>query len=193
MFLLKELGGPRIFICNYNIEDLSITSFFCRELLQWWSQFRNDFADKKDWCSVIWNNKDIKINGKPVSYKTFFDFGIYSVSDLLFNLSNIESYNVYVINKKLKKVYVRMWIVLRHAIPLSFKKICGPTKGVPSFKHNGNIFHIMKNKSRDYYCLIISKNAQLPNNAHKLKQEFKLSEDDLELGIIISSCGRGPM
>ena len=23
--------------------------------------------------------------------------------------------------------------------------------------------------------------AQLPNNAHKLKQEFKLSEDDLEL------------
>ena len=40
---------------------------------------------------MIWNNKDIKINGKPVFYKTFFDFGIYSVSDLLFNLSNIES------------------------------------------------------------------------------------------------------
>ena len=66
-------------------------------------------------------------------------------------------------------------------VPLSLKKICGPTKGVPSFKHNGNIFDIMKNKSKDYYCLIISNKAQLPNNAHKLKQEFKLSEDDLEL------------
>ena len=57
--------------------------------------------DRKDWCSVIWNNKDIKINGKPVFYKTFFDFGIYSVNDLLFNLSNIESYNV--INKETKE------------------------------------------------------------------------------------------
>ena len=50
---------------------------------------------------MIWNNKDIKINDKPVFYKTFFDSGIYSMNDLLFNLSNIESYNV--INKKLKE------------------------------------------------------------------------------------------
>ena len=84
-------------------------------------------------------------------------------------------------NKKLKKVNVLTWIGLTHAIPLSLKKICGPTKGVPSFKHNGNIFDIMKNKSKDYYWLIISNKTQLPNNAHKLKQEFKLSEDDLEL------------
>ena len=48
MFLLKMSGGPLIFSCNYNIEDLSITSLFYRELLQWWSQFRNDFADRKD-------------------------------------------------------------------------------------------------------------------------------------------------
>ena len=68
-----------------------------------------------------------------------------------------------------------------HSIPLSLKKICGPTKGVPSFKHNENIFDITKNKSKDYYCLIISNKAQLPNNAHKLKHEFKLSEDDLDL------------
>ena len=81
MFLLKELGGPLIFSCNYNIEDLSITSLFYRELLQWWSQSHNDFADKKDWCSMIWNNKDIKINGKPVFYKTFFDFGTLATSN----------------------------------------------------------------------------------------------------------------
>ena len=129
VFLLKKLGGPLIFSCNYDIEDLSITSlFFYRELLQWWSQFRNDFADKKDWCFVIWNNKDIKIYGKPVFYKTFFDFGIYSVSDLLFNLSNIESYNV--INKKLKKVNVLTWFGLRKGDTSQFKEdsVCGPTK-----------------------------------------------------------------
>ena len=83
--------------------------------------------------------------------------------------------------KKLKKVNFLTWTGLRHAIPFSLKKICGPTKGVPSFKHNGNIFDITKNKSKYYYCLIISNKAQFPNNAHKLKHKFKLSEDDLKL------------
>ena len=31
MFLLKESGGPLTFSCNYNIEDLSITSLFFSE------------------------------------------------------------------------------------------------------------------------------------------------------------------
>ena len=30
MFLLKELGGPLIFSCNYDIDDLSITSLFIK-------------------------------------------------------------------------------------------------------------------------------------------------------------------
>ena len=72
-------------------------------------------------------------------------------------------------NEERKEVYVLTWIGPRHAIPFSLKKICGPTKGVPSFKHNGNIFEIMKYKSKGYYSLIISNKAQLPNNAQKLK------------------------
>ena len=113
-------------------------------------------------------------------YKTFFDFGIYSVSDLLFNLSNIESFNE--ISKKVKSVNFLTWSGLRHAIPPNLKKkICGPTIGDSSLKHNGNILDITKNISKDYYSLIICEKAQLPNNAHKLKHDFTLSEDDLKL------------
>ena len=37
MLLLKELGDPLIFNCNYCFEDLSMnTLFFNKELLQWW-------------------------------------------------------------------------------------------------------------------------------------------------------------
>ena len=42
-YFLNDLGGPFIFECNYTIKDLSITSFFYRELLQWWSEFRDLF------------------------------------------------------------------------------------------------------------------------------------------------------
>ena len=39
----------------------------------------------------------------------------------------------------------------------------------------------MKYKTNDYYTLLIGNKARLPNNALRCKQEFKLSEDGLEL------------
>ena len=40
LYLLKDFGGSLIFECNYTMKDLSIISIFYRELLQWWSEFR---------------------------------------------------------------------------------------------------------------------------------------------------------
>lgn len=37
---------------------------FYRELLLWWSEFRDKY-----WLSIIWNNKDLSINDKPVFTK----------------------------------------------------------------------------------------------------------------------------
>ena len=64
---------------------------FYRELLECWLEFRNLFlADKERHC-IIWNNQDIRIDGKPVFYKSYYDSGILSIiKDLLFNLDNIE-------------------------------------------------------------------------------------------------------
>jgi len=28
--------------------------------LQWWSEFRNTFAEEKEYQTIIWNNKEIK-------------------------------------------------------------------------------------------------------------------------------------
>ena len=41
---------------------------------------------------MIWNIKDMRIDGKPVFYKSYYDSGICIVKDLLFNLDNIESF-----------------------------------------------------------------------------------------------------
>ena len=73
LYLLKDFGGSLIFECNYTMKDLSIISIFYRELLQWWSEFRDHFSDEKYWLSIIWNHKDIRINGKPVFYKTYYN------------------------------------------------------------------------------------------------------------------------
>ena len=75
--LLAKYGGPFIFNCNFDVKDLSIHSQFYTELLQWWSDFREDLASNKDWNSVIWNNKEIRVSGSPVFYKNYFDSDIF--------------------------------------------------------------------------------------------------------------------
>ena len=42
--------------------------------------------------NVVWNNKDIRINNKPVCYKTYFDKGVTYLNDFQFNVDNVRSY-----------------------------------------------------------------------------------------------------
>ena len=115
--VLKKLGDLLIFECNYAIKDLPTISTFYRELLIWWSEFRDLFFEEKYWLSRIWNNKDIRINGKPVLYKTYYDSGICTDNDLLFNLNNIDSFELI----KEKKANFLTWTSLRHSIPSNLK------------------------------------------------------------------------
>ena len=59
--LLKQLGDLLLFECDYAIKDLPIMSAFYRELLLWWSEFRDHFFDEKYWLSIIWNNKTLEL------------------------------------------------------------------------------------------------------------------------------------
>ena len=150
LYLLKDFGGSLIFECNYTMKDLSIISIFYRELLQWWSEFRDHFSDEKYWLSIIWNHKDIRINGKPVFYKTYYNSGIYTVSDLLLNLDNVESFEA--IKNKIEKVNFLTWTGLRHSVPSNLKTLQYEfTKGNASFIYKNDIFDITKVKSKDYH------------------------------------------
>ena len=85
--LLYRFGGLFLFHCNYDIKDIPITSQFYSELLKWWSDFREEFDTERDPQNIVWNNKEVRINNKPVFYKNFFESGIIYVNDLLFHLS----------------------------------------------------------------------------------------------------------
>ena len=64
--LLTKFGGLFLFNCNYDVKDISVPSLFYSQLLKWWSDFREDFSSAKDWHNIIWNNRDIRIDGSPV-------------------------------------------------------------------------------------------------------------------------------
>ena len=88
-------------IGSYNVNDLTIFSQFYTDLLQWWAEFRDKFSAEKPWRNIMWNNKYIRLDNKPIFYKTFFESGITHITDLRFDLDITESYNI--ITKKMKK------------------------------------------------------------------------------------------
>jgi len=60
----------------------------------WWSSLREIVDPNNIYKYVIWNNKEIKIHGKSVFYKHYFNINIKNTNDMLFDKSNIESFNV---------------------------------------------------------------------------------------------------
>ena len=161
---LKYVGGLFLFHCEYDIEDVVVSSQFYSELLQWWSDFREDFSSEKLHQNIMWNNKDIRVNDKPIFYKTFFNSRLILVSDLQIDLDVSESYNI--IAKKIEKTNFLAWAGLRLAIPPHLKLNLRTNDHIfltlrLSMIIRNNDFNILTKKSKDYYALLISRRAQL--------------------------------
>ena len=149
--------------------------------MQWWSDFREDFASIKDWNSIILNNKEIRVNGSPVYYKNYFDSDFLFVSDLLFNLNNTESFDVIV--KKVRKTSFLVWTGLRFSVPNYLKNniiTATPSTTSPTLTIDNLVFNVREKKSKQYYSLLIGKKAQLPSTASKVQKEFNFSLDQLK-------------
>ena len=92
--LLTPFGGEFFLHCDYKINDYNISSIFYKEMLHWWSDFRSKFDPVSSRGTIIWNNCNIRVNGKPIFYNIYNSANIVLLSDLKFDLSNTESFNL---------------------------------------------------------------------------------------------------
>ena len=137
-----------------------------------------------NWTNIIWNNKEIGIDKKPIYYKKYFDSGITHIHDLRLDLTINDSFS-YVLNK-IRKISFLQWAGLRHSIPDFLK---GDRDYIytlmPSSLQINIIFDLKKKKSKDYYSLLVMKKSQPPNIVHKWKSDFNISDDLLRESFIL--------
>ena len=138
-------GGLFLIQCNYDINRLTISAIFYRELLDWWSKLREVKDPENMHKYILWNNKEIRIDGKSVFYKHFFDNNIIYTTHLLYEMTNIESFNV-VRDAGLTNSNFLAWTGLRQSVPLNLRL------RMPNFE---NVFNLENFKCRDYYHLLI--------------------------------------
>ena len=84
-YYFDKYGGLALLLqCNYNVKslDLNLPTFY-RELLQYFNELVNMHGGNQERKFILWNNKEITIEGKTLFWKTWFEKGIYLVQDLL--------------------------------------------------------------------------------------------------------------
>ena len=89
--LMKPFGGDLLFYCDNEPREYNITNKFYAELIQVWAELRNAFSTEDDSTSIIWNNKNIRINGKPAFYRRFFDKNLISIRQLRLHPLTMQS------------------------------------------------------------------------------------------------------
>ena len=88
---MKKEGGLFLLLqYNYDVNQINISSTFYHDLLAWWSNIREVEDPNNVYKYIIWNNKEIKVDGKNVFYKYYFNMNIKYTNDLLL-ISRISS------------------------------------------------------------------------------------------------------
>ena len=95
-YLLDKFGGLNFLLrCNYDKKFLARINLpqFYAEILQYFLELKtsyNDFFSHQEF--VLFNNKDILLDGCSIFYKTWFDKGVYLIQDVLDVDGKVMSY-----------------------------------------------------------------------------------------------------
>ena len=181
LHLLEPVGGLFFLNCNYDIKDYNFPSQFYNELLLWWSEFRETFSSERDYRNIIWQNKEIRIDNKPVYFKNYLASGIINIHDLRFDLNITDSFRYF--SNEIYKINFLQWAGLRYSIPSHLKtnNVTVSTDS-PSFSIENNIFDFTVKRSKDYYSLLVSEKAKPPNIINiipKLQNDFNFTTDQI--------------
>ena len=91
-----QYGGRFIFECNNDTRDLNLTSCVpsvYRDILAAWQEFhsKNPSTTMEYLHETIWNNRFIRIGGKPVFYSSWYRKGVTKIYHLLNKRGNFLS------------------------------------------------------------------------------------------------------
>ena len=87
-FATAQYGGRFIFECNFDTRDLNLTSrvpSFYKDILTVWQELhsKNPSTTMEYLHEIIWNNRFIRIDGKPAFYSSWYRKGVTKIHHLL--------------------------------------------------------------------------------------------------------------
>ena len=92
--LFKRYGGLEFILsCNYNVKFFENLPNFYKDILLYFSELKTLYNHDNMCETILFNNKDILIGGKPFFNKEWFSRRIISITDLLDAEGRFLSFN----------------------------------------------------------------------------------------------------
>ena len=114
--------------CNYDPKLLSLenlSSFYC-SILVYWLDFKKSKQNEADFKNeILWNNRNILIDKKPVFYRRWFSHNIIYIRDLFDRHGNLYSYSEFKTLYNLQVLFTTFYGLV-DAIPSLWKKTITP-------------------------------------------------------------------
>lgn len=124
LFYLKNVGGPFIFDCDYDVKFLGLNNLpiFYADVLNTWAEVREQTSDNEICVEnvILWNNKHILIDGKSVYWKEWHEAGILRIKDLLDEKNRFLTLNKFLLKTGLKAPFTKLFGLIS-AIPYRWK------------------------------------------------------------------------
>ena len=187
---LLQYGGIRFLLrCNYDYKDLEIPDFYKNVL-----RFANNVLVTPHDKEVVWNNKDIRINNKPIFYKHWFEKGVVFIQNLCNEYSDWLNYSQFTLKYNLTNCQLQFMgfihclkqlirnnelyknINLRHRPQINLDNSIFDTT-------DGKKIDILKVKSKHFYDILLERNFEPPVACIKWNIEIGLAENDFKLSI----------
>ena len=163
----RSMGGLNFLLrCNYDTKFFNDLPLFYKKILDFFNELKTLYLYDQKQELILFNNKDILVDGKPIFFSEWFNKGILSINDLLNESGNVLTFYEFRDKYSCKSNFLQYYQVVS-AIP---KRLWSLAKGSDTinksfFTRNDNIFslnestqiNLYKGKTKDFYNLVNAK------------------------------------
>lgn len=163
----RSMGGLNFLLrCNYDTKFFNDLPLFYKKILDFFNELKTLYLYDQKQELILFNNKDILVDGKPIFFSEWFNKGILSINDLLNESGNVLTFYEFRDKYSCKSNFLQYYQVVS-AIP---KRLWSLAKGSDTinksfFTRNDNIFslnestqiNLYKGKTKDFYNLLNAK------------------------------------
>ena len=159
----KRMGGLNFLLrCNYDTNFFNDLPLFYKKILEFFNDLKTLYSYDQKQELILFNNKDILVDGKPFFLSEWFRKSILSINELLNETGNVLTLQEFCDKYSCESNFLQYYQVVS-AIPKHLWSLakCSDTINRSFFTQNDNIFflsestqiNLYKAKSKDFYNL----------------------------------------
>ena len=116
--IFKSYGGFYFLLsCNYDAKDFRNVPSFYKDILLFFQELKALYGCHHGQDTILFNNKEIRIGGKPFFWEEWFEKGIRTIKDLLDKNGNLLSFPDFQLKYSLQKTAFLHFYQVICAIP----------------------------------------------------------------------------